>query len=91
MRERMGKRREELADELRRGQEMLASLDAQRAELQQTLLRISGALQVLEELLAPDGPATGAATATGAGAATGAVSATPAGRPVAVAVAEAAS
>lgn len=60
LREQMDGRREGLADELRRGQEMLASLDAQRTEVQQTLLRISGALQVLEELLAPDGPATGA-------------------------------
>jgi hypothetical protein len=30
---------------------MLADLDAQRADLQQTLLRISGAIQVLKELL----------------------------------------
>jgi hypothetical protein len=31
---------------------MLADLEARRSELQQTLLRISGAIQVLEELLA---------------------------------------
>ncbi|ADP85027.1 hypothetical protein [Pseudofrankia inefficax] len=67
LREQMDGRREGLADELRRGQEMLASLDAQRTELQQTLLRISGALQVLEELLAPDGPATGAVPGAGPG------------------------
>ncbi|MBL7495710.1 hypothetical protein I6A84_22780 [Frankia sp. CNm7] len=60
MREQMEKRREELAAELRQGQEMLAEVEARRAELGQMLLRISGALQVLEELLAPDGPTTGA-------------------------------
>jgi hypothetical protein len=58
----MEKRRAELAAELREGQLMLAGVEARRDELQQTLLRISGAIQVLEELLAPDGPATGATT-----------------------------
>ena len=44
-------RLEELRSELEAGQRMLAELDARRAELQQTLLRIGGAVQVLEELL----------------------------------------
>ncbi len=30
---------------------MLANLDTRRAELQQTMLRISGAIEVLKELL----------------------------------------
>ena len=61
MRERLEARRDELATELKAGQEMLAELDAKRAEVQQTLLRISGAIQVLGELIeeagsAGDGP-----------------------------------
>ena len=51
MRDQLEKRRDELAQELKSGQEMLADLDTRRADLQQTMLRISGALQVLEELL----------------------------------------
>ena len=43
-----------LKTEAEAGQKMLANLDAQRADLQQTLLRISGAIQVLEELLAAE-------------------------------------
>jgi predicted nuclease with TOPRIM domain len=51
MRERLEKRVTELDAEYRAGQEMLTELDAKRADLQQTLLRISGAIQVLKELL----------------------------------------
>ncbi|WP_262840966.1 hypothetical protein [Sphaerisporangium corydalis] len=51
MRELLEKRVEALREEFHAGQEMLASLDAKRTDLQQTLLRISGAVQVLEELL----------------------------------------
>jgi hypothetical protein len=47
----------ELRSELETGRTMLAELDARRAELQQTLLRIGGAVQVLEELLGADTPA----------------------------------
>jgi len=64
VREQVEKRREELAEELRQGQGMLAEVEARRAELQQTLLRISGALQVLDELLAPERPSAGAVRAT---------------------------
>jgi len=46
----MQERLEELRGEYRRGMEELARLDARRLELQRTLLRISGAVQVLEEL-----------------------------------------
>jgi hypothetical protein len=50
-------RLEELRSEFEAGQRMLAELDARRAELQQTLLRIGGAVQVLEELLDTSGAA----------------------------------
>lgn len=51
MRPQLEKRVTELESEYQAGQNMLADLDAQRADLQQTLLRISGAIQVLKELL----------------------------------------
>lgn len=63
MRELMEKRFEALREEFRAGQEMLASLDDKRADLQQTLLRISGAVQVLEEMLEDPAAETGAAPA----------------------------
>jgi uncharacterized coiled-coil protein SlyX len=44
----------ELESEYQAGQNILADLDAKRADLQQTLLRISGAIQVLKELLDSD-------------------------------------
>lgn len=58
MEEQLAKRVAELEAEYRAGQEMLAELDAKRADLHQTLLRISGAIQVLKELLdaPPDAP-----------------------------------
>jgi hypothetical protein len=43
---------------------MLAELDHKRANLEQTLLRISGALQVLEELLAAEQAAPNGEEAT---------------------------
>ncbi len=46
------KRLKVLKDEFETGQKMLAELDAKRANLQESLLRISGAVQVLEEELA---------------------------------------
>ena len=51
MRERLEQRVSELKAEQERGQHMLAEIDARQAELRQTLIRISGAIQVLEELL----------------------------------------
>ena len=48
----------ELQAEQTLGEERLALLDRQRDELRAVLLRIGGAVQVLEELLAPGGAAT---------------------------------
>jgi len=69
MREQLERRVSELKAEQQKGQQMLAELESKQAELRQTLLRISGAIQVLEELLALaepsplDGSAQSAATA----------------------------
>ncbi|MFY1671334.1 hypothetical protein ACN27G_15400 [Plantactinospora sp. WMMB334] len=54
MRALLEKRIAELETELRAGQQMLAELEAKRTDVQQTLLRITGAVQVLKELLAED-------------------------------------
>jgi prefoldin subunit 5 len=51
MREQMEKRLEELKSELAAGEKLLADLQAQQASVQQTMLRIAGAIQVLQELL----------------------------------------
>lgn len=51
MKEKMEQRLKELKDEFASGQKMLADLETQQANLKSTLLRISGAIQVLEELL----------------------------------------
>ena len=45
-------RLEELRGEYARGQAQVKALEQRQAELHDTLLRISGAIQVLEELLA---------------------------------------
>ena len=57
-------RLEALQREYDTGQTMLAELDAKQLDLRQTLLRISGAIQVLQELIADE-----AAPASGVGAA----------------------
>jgi predicted nuclease with TOPRIM domain len=51
MREQIQARLEELKQELERGQAELHKLDTQRTYLHETVLRVSGAVQVLEELL----------------------------------------
>ena len=51
MKEQLEKRLEELKHEYESGQKMLAELEEKRASLQGTMLRISGAMQVLEEQL----------------------------------------
>ena len=47
VREQLEQRVGELRAEQQKGQQMLAELEAKQAELRQTLLRISGAIQVL--------------------------------------------
>ncbi|QZZ22012.1 hypothetical protein J5X98_06275 [Leptothermofonsia sichuanensis E412] len=51
MKEQLEQRLHELRTEFESGQKMLADLETQQANLKTTLLRISGAIQVLEELL----------------------------------------
>jgi predicted nuclease with TOPRIM domain len=52
MKKQIKERLEELKAEYESGQKMLADLEAQGSNLRTTMLRISGAIQVLEELLA---------------------------------------
>ncbi len=54
MRTQLEKRLAELKSEYEAGQKMLADLEKKRSELEATLLRISGAIQVIEEMLAQD-------------------------------------
>jgi hypothetical protein len=56
LRQQLEQRLGELKSEYQAGQKMLVDLEARQTELRQTLLRISGAIQVLEELLAPGAP-----------------------------------
>ncbi len=51
MRAQMEQRLQELRSEFESGQKLMAELDAKQAHLRSSLLRISGAMQVLEELL----------------------------------------
>ena len=54
MKEKLENRITELKSEFEAGQKMLAEMDTKRKELEATMLRISGAIQVLEELLKAD-------------------------------------
>jgi ABC-type transporter Mla subunit MlaD len=54
MREQMEQRLQELRSEFESGQKLLAELDAKQTHLRSSLLRISGAMQVLEELLSQE-------------------------------------
>jgi septal ring factor EnvC (AmiA/AmiB activator) len=65
----MEKRLDQLRQEFASGQNQLAELDQKRANLRDTLLRISGAIQVLEETLGEGAgehtiPSDGGETAT---------------------------
>ena len=53
MREALEARLAELRAEQEKGEQMLAEMQARQAALRETLLRISGAIQVLEELVLP--------------------------------------
>ncbi|MHC0066368.1 hypothetical protein ACWATR_26215 [Nostoc sp. UIC 10890] len=50
MKEQLEKRLAELKAELVSGQKVMADLEAKQANLRDTLLRISGAIQILEEI-----------------------------------------
>lgn len=52
MKEQIQERIQQLKAEYESGQKMLADLETQESNLRTTMLRISGAIQVLEELLA---------------------------------------
>lgn len=54
MRTKLEERLQELRSELESGRALLEEMETKKANLQSTLLRISGAIQVLEELLAAD-------------------------------------
>jgi chromosome segregation ATPase len=54
MKEQLEERLKNLKQEFESGEKMLQELEMKRTNLQQTLLRISGAIQVLEEVLASD-------------------------------------
>jgi hypothetical protein len=56
MRQRVEENLTKLRAEFEQGQKMLSDLEGQQANLQSMLLRISGAIQALEELLATDTP-----------------------------------
>ncbi len=58
MRDQLINRLESLKAEYDQGERMLSDLDARREQVRQTLLRISGAVQVLEELLKEEGAAS---------------------------------
>lgn len=51
MRERLEQRLSELGSEFETGRKMLEEMEIKQAEIQKTLLRISGAMQVIQELL----------------------------------------
>jgi len=54
MRRKLEQRLEQLKAEFEAGQKMLAELETKQANVRETMLRISGAIQVLEEELAND-------------------------------------
>lgn len=58
MQDKLEQRLKELRAEFESGRSLLADLNQRKATLEETLLRISGAIQVLEELLAADQPAS---------------------------------
>lgn len=59
MRDQLQERLQELRNEYATGQRKLQEVEAQRMQLSETMLRISGAIQVLEEVLAGGADASG--------------------------------
>ena len=51
MKQQLEQRLKELRDQFESGQKMMTELESKQANLRDTLLRISGAIQVLEELI----------------------------------------
>jgi len=51
MKEQLQQRLKNLQDEYQKGQEQLAALEEETKSVQATMLRISGAIQVLQELI----------------------------------------
>jgi hypothetical protein len=66
MRTQLEQRLAQLKGEYENGQKMLADLEGRQAELRATLLRISGAAQVLEECLGAAEPPSGSSDGNGA-------------------------
>ena len=60
MRGELERRLTELRSEFEAGRRLEADLQARLSEVSQTVLRVSGAIQVLEELLSADGNRNGA-------------------------------
>jgi len=56
MNEKLQARLTDLKQEFQRGQAQLQELERQQSHLRETLLRISGAIQVLEEILVENKP-----------------------------------
>jgi len=54
MKEKLEERLKELKEEFGTGQKMLCEIETKRDELQQNMLRISGAIQIIEETLTAD-------------------------------------
>ena len=59
MKEQLSQRLEQLKAEYESGQQVLAELETKRSNVKETLLRILGAIQVLEEELAKIEPENG--------------------------------
>ncbi len=60
MKTQLEQRLQTLKEEFETGQRMVAEMEAKQAQLRQSLLRISGAIQVLEEELAEEARAASA-------------------------------
>jgi hypothetical protein len=56
MKKQLEERLKALKTEFEAGQKMLAEFETKQVNLQQTMLRISGAIQVMEEILAEEQP-----------------------------------